>query len=434
MLAAAPIKICQPFRGMATPRDPAFAAYIEALHRKFFHVSQHHRRPSAVRVTLDNWEGCETKDYEWRAHKHKESDTSESGVVTLARLDDVLDGLRSLDVSLTGAEDSAKHRESPAGGLSGREAHECSAECLPLYSVAEEVVGKHAAGYRRKRAGKLCRAYAQLFRDQYRKTYWNGGEMAGCAHYARGCKLFAECCRVWVACRLCHDEAVGEDHEMDRHATRRLLCTRCMCEQGVGEQCVSCDALFARHYCGVCKFFEDTPNRQVYHCAKCGICRRGEGLGIDNFHCDKCDACVTMQSREHHRCVELGLHAECPICREFMFSSTTPAVYMRCGHSMHVTCFLRHARTSYRCPCCAKSLTDMTHYFERIGALLAPRSGDAAGETRPLALVLCNDCEKKSLVAPHLFYHKCAAGGGCASYNTRVLRTMDAAAEGRSEE
>jgi hypothetical protein len=29
----------------------------------------------------------------------------------------------------------------------------------------------------------------------------------GCPHYQRGCILYANCCRAWFPCRLCHDEA-----------------------------------------------------------------------------------------------------------------------------------------------------------------------------------------------------------------------------------
>lgn len=49
----------------------------------------------------------------------------------------------------------------------------------------------------------------------------------GCKHYARGCKYRAACCGAFFGCRFCHDEAVGEDHTVDRYATKEMLCMHC---------------------------------------------------------------------------------------------------------------------------------------------------------------------------------------------------------------
>ena len=36
---------------------------------------------------------------------------------------------------------------------------------------------------------------------------------------------------------------------------------------------------------GKCKLWDDDPEKKIYHCDDCGICRIGAGLGKDFFHC-----------------------------------------------------------------------------------------------------------------------------------------------------
>jgi hypothetical protein len=36
---------------------------------------------------------------------------------------------------------------------------------------------------------------------------------------------------------------------------------------------------------GQCKLWDDDPEKSIYHCNDCGICRIGQGLGKDFFHC-----------------------------------------------------------------------------------------------------------------------------------------------------
>ncbi|KAG5461867.1 MAG: zinc-ribbon-domain-containing protein [Olpidium bornovanus] len=62
----------------------------------------------------------------------------------------------------------------------------------------------------------------------------------------------------------------------------------------------------------------------------------------------------------------------------------------------------------------------MSSFFERIDAVLAqqkmpPEYDDHVSE------ILCNDCERSSRAKYNFLYHKCAY---CASYNTKVLRTL----------
>lgn len=108
----------------------------------------------------------------------------------------------------------------------------------------------------------------------------------GCPHYKRNVKLQCSTCDRWYTCRLCHDKV--EDHILIRKDTRNMLCMLCGCAQGAGEFCVECGERTAWYYCGVCKLWDNDPNKNIYHCNDCGICRKGRGLGKDFFHCKVC--------------------------------------------------------------------------------------------------------------------------------------------------
>ena len=56
-----------------------------------------------------------------------------------------------------------------------------------------------------------------------------------CAHYDRGCDIYAECCRRWVPCRRCHDE--NSEHKMIRADIKSMRCRHCKTEQPVGATC-----------------------------------------------------------------------------------------------------------------------------------------------------------------------------------------------------
>lgn len=248
--------------------------------------------------------------------------------------------------------------------------------------------------------------------------------LLGCAHYARNCKLKAKCCGLFVSCRFCHDEVMSEDHDMDRFATENILCMMCLTEQGVTDYCKNCGVSFAHWFCKHCRFYENTPGKKVYHCERCNICRLGEGLGIDNYHCDKCDACVALPSKEHHRCISKALHANCPVCRVYLFTSTEPVLFMRCGHTMHKECFDIYTSGSYQCPLCMRSLTNMKPYFRQIDELM--RSEPMPPEyDHKRSVIFCNDCRTRSVVKYHFNYHKCEAQGCEGSYNTQLIKVFD---------
>lgn len=105
----------------------------------------------------------------------------------------------------------------------------------------------------------------------------------GCQHYKRNVKLQCSTCERWYTCRFCHDEA--EDHSLNRRATKNMLCMLCGHAQAASGECQGCGKPSARYYCDVCKLWDDDPQKSIYHCDDCGICRVGQGLGKDFFHC-----------------------------------------------------------------------------------------------------------------------------------------------------
>ncbi|KAI0130818.1 hypothetical protein F4814DRAFT_403781 [Daldinia grandis] len=105
----------------------------------------------------------------------------------------------------------------------------------------------------------------------------------GCEHYRRNVKLQCSTCNRWYTCRFCHDKV--EDHNLIRKDTRNMLCMYCGTAQRASDVCMSCGISAARYYCNICKLWNDDPDKPVYHCNDCGICRIGRGIGKDFFHC-----------------------------------------------------------------------------------------------------------------------------------------------------
>ena len=108
------------------------------------------------------------------------------------------------------------------------------------------------------------------------------------------------------------------------------MCMHCSTVQPAGQTCVnpSCLKEVARYYCADCKLWDDDPKKNIYHCKDCGICRIGKGLGRDYFHCTKCNVCMAISLKGRHKCIERNLESDCPICGEYMFTSTTTVIFM----------------------------------------------------------------------------------------------------------
>ncbi|KAI5382898.1 zinc finger protein BRUTUS [Lathyrus oleraceus] len=257
--------------------------------------------------------------------------------------------------------------------------------------------------------GVEIEGHSPSFRDPRKLVF-------GCEHYKRNCKLRAACCGKLFTCRFCHDNV--SDHSMDRKATSEMMCMRCMNIQPIGSICMtpSCNALsMAKYYCSICKFFDD--ERNVYHCPFCNLCRVGRGLGIDYFHCMKCNCCLGIKTSSH-KCLEKGLEMNCPICCDDLFTSSATVRAQPCGHYMHSACFQAYTCSHYTCPICSKSLGDMAVYFGMLDALLAAEELPEEYRDR-YQDILCNDCDRKGTSRFHWLYHKC---GSCGSYNTRLIK------------
>ncbi|PON56330.1 43kDa postsynaptic protein [Parasponia andersonii] len=175
--------------------------------------------------------------------------------------------------------------------------------------------------------GEILNGRSPTFRDPDRKIF-------GCEHYKRNCKIQAACCGKLFTCNFCHDSM--SDHSMDRTP--------------------SCNGFaMAKYYCDVCKLFDD--QRNIYHCPFCNICRVGRGLRVDYFHCMSCNCCLSIKLLEHD-CKEKCLETGCPICSEFLFTSTTPVTSLPCGHYIHSTCFQACNSSPYTCIVCSQSPGD----------------------------------------------------------------------------
>ncbi|KAG0483121.1 hypothetical protein HPP92_011205 [Vanilla planifolia] len=248
------------------------------------------------------------------------------------------------------------------------------------------------------------------FRDPEKKIF-------GCEHYKRNCKLVASCCNKLFTCRFCHDKM--SDHTMDRKSTSEMMCMQCLNIQPVATTCKtpSCNRFsMAKYFCSICKFFDD--ERAVYHCPFCNLCRVGRGLGVDFFHCMTCNCCLGMKLVEH-KCRERGLETNCPICCDFLFTSSAAVRALPCGHFMHSACFQAYTCSHYTCPICSKSLGNMAVYFGMLDALLAAEELPEEYKDK-CQDILCNDCDRKGTSRFHWLYHKCSF---CGSYNSRVIKT-----------
>jgi hypothetical protein len=107
-----------------------------------------------------------------------------------------------------------------------------------------------------------------------------------------------------------------------------MMCMHCQTIQPANKSCNKCERELSRYYCDKCKFWDDQPDKHIYHCDSCGICRVGQGLGIDYFHCNVCDCCLQIDLKNSHRCIEKNLDRYCVICGEYLFTSTSQVIFM----------------------------------------------------------------------------------------------------------
>lgn len=290
-----------------------------------------------------------------------------------------------------------------------------SVQTEPSLTPNQKAQRIHALYAERRRLFLRDAAHPAHSHNTHNGRFPGKGAHPGCHHYPRNCWLKAHCCRRFYPCRRCHDE--NEDHQIDRHATQEVVCVRCAEVQPVASHCRACATQFAAYFCPHCRFYDDTPRKHIYHCHGCGICRVGKGLGIDYHHCDICQTCVPIEDKDTHPCRAQSLDVNCPICTDYLKTSTEPIVFMRCGHAIHKECFRKHIAQAYTCPLCKKSLTDMSEYFSELDDKIA-NEVIPPEFARRRSRILCRDCDHRSVVKFHFVHHKCAH---CASYNTQLI-------------
>ncbi|WZZ68298.1 hypothetical protein YC2023_079668 [Brassica napus] len=223
--------------------------------------------------------------------------------------------------------------------------------------------------------------------------------------------MFVDWLNEWYNGHIIKEEAREANNIKYEHLKHieKMMCMKCLMIQPIGANCsnASCKSSIGSYFCKICKLFDD--ERSIYHCPYCNLCRVGEGLGIDYFHCMKCNACLSCSLKEHV-CRENWLEVDCPICCEYIFTSRTVIKPLPCGHLMHSACFQEYTRSNYTCPVCSKSLGDMKSYFKMLDELLAEEKmpDEYSNKTQ---VILCNDCGRKG-------YRKCTS---CGSYNSKLL-------------
>ncbi|KAM9897030.1 hypothetical protein OXX79_007126 [Metschnikowia pulcherrima] len=242
----------------------------------------------------------------------------------------------------------------------------------------------------------------------------------GCPHYQRNCKLECPTCLKWYPCRFCHDAEV-HDHKLARASVRHILCMKCNTPQVPDTNyCVHCEDELANYFCLKCVLYDNDASKDIYHCDKCGICRLGLGLSKDYFHCDTCNICLSIDLKEHHKCVSNTTHCNCPICNEYLFTSVSKVVFMKCGHSIHQSCYDEMIKHSYKCPICKKTVVNTETQFRILDQEIR-QSPLPAPYDKWRCIISCNDCKGKSSCAYHVMGLKCRY---CASYNTNQLKLI----------
>jgi uncharacterized FlaG/YvyC family protein len=261
-------------------------------------------------------------------------------------------------------------------------------------------------------------------------TYHDGtttGNVLGCHHYARACKIRHPRSGRLYTCRLCSEQerevspTADKDEPLDRYAVTEITCMNCKSLQPAAKKCVNNDCElhekgFAKYFCNICNLFDDRP-RPIFHCPYCNTCRMGLGLGIDFRHCMRCNACVSLADKDH-RCIPQKLQGSCPICHDTLFNSTEPLKGLRCGHVMHLSCYNEYCRgQNYTCPLCMRCMEDMSDYFSLLDQAVRMQAMPAAYQNT-ICNIYCQDCEKTGQCRYHFVGLKCTQ---CGSYNTREM-------------
>jgi len=249
-----------------------------------------------------------------------------------------------------------------------------------------------------------------------------------CSHYLRKCDIQAPCCKIWSHCRHCHNEKYKGPkgpgclvETMDRRALNKIRCLDCQTEQEPSPSCTNCKISFARYYCDICKFWDDKPDKEIFHCEKCGICRTGTTSIVT--HCDTCGACYMNEVFAKHKCKEGIYDSDCPVCLENLFNSIKPAAPLeRCGHPIHYDCLRSLYKKSDRprCPICRKMLFEETEeYLKAVQEQIDNTKDNLPVELKDKKVnIMCCECLAKTSGPFHFFGLKCS---NCGSFNTDII-------------
>ena len=201
----------------------------------------------------------------------------------------------------------------------------------------------------------------------------------GCEHYPnRECEVEFPCCQKWYSCHVCHDEQSerhyakqeqserhdeqserhdeSRNHRCNRYDIRNMRCLTCQFVQPTQQSCSQCEKVLSEYYCHICHLWAEGGN--IWHCDKCGICRRANAPKEDFFHCEQCKMCV---AHEYHRCAANTGERICSICLEEdnLTVSRKPITVFGCGHMFHVDCISEWRKRSLTCPTCRFDETDI---------------------------------------------------------------------------
>lgn len=82
------------------------------------------------------------------------------------------------------------------------------------------------------------------------------------------------------------------------------------------------------------------------------MCRIGKKE--ENYHCDKCQICYNILHKDTHKCIDNVADKNCPICLEYLKTSTKRQIPLNCGHWIHEECYNNYLKStkSNLCPIC----------------------------------------------------------------------------------
>ena len=240
-----------------------------------------------------------------------------------------------------------------------------------------------------------------------------------CTHYSRTVKLFCNICQEFFNCRICHNQIITS-HLFDRHTVSQILCNGCQSIQSPSNFCFDVDCMyheqFSNYYCQICNLYADGSD-DIYHCEKCGICRKGKTE--DYTHCDKCSMDILSCNYSEHECTLCQRVMNCPVCLDNIHISIDSSFKSSCGHWIHFKCI---PPNDYRCPICRKSMNRMDNLWNRLNEekLINPMPEEFNNTTVDL---YCQDCEADNLKLVYHFTHNNCQH--CGSYNTRIVEVYN---------